>query len=248
MALHNGDRHAVARRQQSAALHDLGGAKDIGLFDRENVVHDIQYKLEGRPNRFSSVDRSVPMDHLLQNLGISHKPLSRCNLALREKLRLGLVRGEAHQLGRSECWSRQRSSLVGKEDPQTLTPSWSIPTQQMSLSFARSSQREDAVGHPRRRGRNALRGHPETFTTSCTSSKTIVFDAGACLYGFRLPPPRMPGFRPTTRAFDDVPRQSSYIDFSGEDSSGWRQTGRLGGLSRSGPRAVQKRYSVLDLE
>ena len=92
MSLHNGDMHAVARRQQSAALHDLAGAKDIRLLDRENVVHDIQYKLEGRPDRFCSVDRSVPMDNLLQHLGISHKPLSRCNQALQEKLRLGLVR------------------------------------------------------------------------------------------------------------------------------------------------------------
>ncbi len=92
MSLHNGDMHAVARRQQSVALHDLSGAKDIRLLDRKNVVHDIQDELEGRPDRFSSVDRSVPMDNLLQHFCVNHKTLSRCNQALQEKLRLGLVR------------------------------------------------------------------------------------------------------------------------------------------------------------
>ena len=75
MPLHDGDVHAIAGRQQSAALDDLAGAKDIRLLDRENVVHDIQYKLEGRPDRFSSVDRGVSMNDLLQHLGVGHKTL-----------------------------------------------------------------------------------------------------------------------------------------------------------------------------
>jgi len=92
MTLHNGDMHAVARRQQSAALHDLAGAKDIGLLDGKNVIHNIQYELEGRPDRFSFLDRGVPMNNLQQHLGVGYKPLSRCDQALQEELRLGLVR------------------------------------------------------------------------------------------------------------------------------------------------------------
>jgi len=77
MPLHDSDVHAIARRPEGAALDDLAGAKDVCIRDRENVVHDIQYELKGRPDRFSLVDRGVPAESLLEHFGVGHKPLSR---------------------------------------------------------------------------------------------------------------------------------------------------------------------------
>ena len=83
----------LPRADSKARLCTISPARRTSAFSiGRTSSDDIQYELEGRPDRFSFVDRSVPMDNLLQHLGVSHKPLPRCNQALQEKLRLGLVR------------------------------------------------------------------------------------------------------------------------------------------------------------
>lgn len=92
MSFHNSDVHAVTRRQQGTVLGDLAGANDVRLLDRKNSVHNTQYDLESRPNRLSFIDRGVPVDNLLKHLGIGHKPLSRRDQPLEQKLGFSLVR------------------------------------------------------------------------------------------------------------------------------------------------------------
>jgi len=91
-ALHHRNVDGIARREHGWILGDLACAQHITLFDRENLVNDIQNHLKCRSDSVPSVDRRIPTEYFLQNLGIRHETLSRGNQAFQENLRIGLMR------------------------------------------------------------------------------------------------------------------------------------------------------------
>lgn len=70
----------------------LAGSQDVRLLDCEDIVDDVQQELERGADCFPLADGDVSMKDLLQDFGVGHKALSRCNQALQEKLGLALVR------------------------------------------------------------------------------------------------------------------------------------------------------------
>jgi len=101
MPFHHRDVHAIASGQQSPIPNNLSRPQNVGLLYREDIIHDFQKQLECRRNRFSSADGGIPMQDLLKHFGVGYEALSRCDQALQEKLRFGLVRvrraDEVHQ-------------------------------------------------------------------------------------------------------------------------------------------------------
>ena len=92
LAFHDGDRDCITSRKRGSMRCTLAGLQDIGSFDREDVVNNIQNQLKSRPNGLSRADGRVPVEDFLKHLGVRDQSLARGNQTLRQELSLGCVR------------------------------------------------------------------------------------------------------------------------------------------------------------
>jgi hypothetical protein len=78
VALHGRNVDSITSGEKSAILYYFTGSHNIGFFDWENIVDNIQNHLKRRPDRLSSIDACIPVQDLLQHFRIGNQPLSRC--------------------------------------------------------------------------------------------------------------------------------------------------------------------------
>jgi hypothetical protein len=63
------------RADQCACEDDRSGAFDDREINREDLVHQAQHGVEGRLDGVEPINRDVPVQDLLEDLGIGHEPL-----------------------------------------------------------------------------------------------------------------------------------------------------------------------------
>lgn len=68
------------------------GAVDSFKIDREHFVHEAQKCIEGRLDGVAPIDRGVPVQNFLQDLGIRHQTFLIGDATLEKLLSLALVR------------------------------------------------------------------------------------------------------------------------------------------------------------
>lgn len=73
MATHDGNMEGIASGKMGRAHEQPRGFIDIDAIDREDVIHDALERSESGRNSLATVDGGVPMQDLLQNLGIRHQ-------------------------------------------------------------------------------------------------------------------------------------------------------------------------------
>jgi hypothetical protein len=97
LALHDGRVKGVPGREPGSAQNEVLGALDIRSTDGKDFIHDAENRIEGGLNRLATIDRHVPMQDLLEDLGARHEPFSCGNGGLQQALGVRLVRmGRPH--------------------------------------------------------------------------------------------------------------------------------------------------------
>jgi len=74
-------------------LGDLAGTQNLRFPDGDHFIDDIQRiqrNLQGTDG-FASFNSRITMENLLQHFGVGDQTLPRCNQALQDDLRIGLV-------------------------------------------------------------------------------------------------------------------------------------------------------------
>jgi len=86
--LHDREVYGVASGEFRRSEDDLPGALHIGRSDGKHLIDNAEQRVERRLDRVAPLDRDVPMEDLLQNLGVGHEPSSVEHAALQELLRI----------------------------------------------------------------------------------------------------------------------------------------------------------------
>jgi hypothetical protein len=88
---HYGDMESIARRESPARQEFIARTLHRAEIDRQHLVDDRQEHVESRLNRVGSVDCSVPMQDLLEYLGVGDQLIPIGDKALHRPLRIDLV-------------------------------------------------------------------------------------------------------------------------------------------------------------
>jgi hypothetical protein len=76
MVLHDGDVHGITRRQPSMPEYNLLRALCDDPIDSQDLIDNPKQSIERWLNGFAAVDGRVPVQDLLQHLGIGNETLA----------------------------------------------------------------------------------------------------------------------------------------------------------------------------
>ena len=91
-ALHDSKVNGVARRELRMPQNDLLGSLDIGDGNRKHLIDDTEDRVEGGLDRVPALNGDVPVQDLLQHLGVRNEPFTVGNGALQEVSGIGFMR------------------------------------------------------------------------------------------------------------------------------------------------------------
>lgn len=93
--------YRIPCRYPCGAKHDIACPDHVHLLDRQHFVDNAESCMECGCDRLTPVNRSVPVEDLLQNFGTSHETLPGGDESLYYQLRLHFVRmRRAHKVHR----------------------------------------------------------------------------------------------------------------------------------------------------
>src|SRR5215831_14153757 len=92
VAFHDGNMNGVAGRELDGILSDLGRAQNVALFNRVNVIDDIQHCPKRRLDSVTFLNGRISTKNFLQHLGVCYQALTGSNQTLEEDLGIGFVR------------------------------------------------------------------------------------------------------------------------------------------------------------
>ena len=99
MPFHDGKVESITRRQPPVPQYNLLGALGIGPRNVKHLVDDAEQSVEGRLDGVPAVNGDVPMQNLLQHLGVGHQALAVVHQLFEPSLRIALVGvRRAHQI------------------------------------------------------------------------------------------------------------------------------------------------------
>jgi len=84
VAFQDGNVKGISRGEQIGALSDLPRSKNIPLLNREDIVDDLQHQAKRRGDRFTPLNRRVPVKNFLQHLGVRYEAFARSDQALQQ--------------------------------------------------------------------------------------------------------------------------------------------------------------------
>ena len=91
MLFHDCEMDGITCRQPSVSQNDLFGTLGGGLRNIEHLIDDPKHGIERRLDGVAAVDGDVPMQDLLQDLGVSNEALPVINQLFEQSLCIALV-------------------------------------------------------------------------------------------------------------------------------------------------------------
>ena len=99
MLFHDGEMDSVTRRQPSMSQDNLLGTLGGGPCNVKNLIDDAEQSVERRLDGVPAVDGDIPMQDLLQDLGVGDEALAVIDQLFEQSLGVALVRvRRAHEI------------------------------------------------------------------------------------------------------------------------------------------------------
>lgn len=99
MLFHDSEMESITRRQPSMSQDNLLGALGGGPRDVKHLIDDAEESIERWLDGVPAVDGDIPMQDLLQDLGVGHEALAVVDQFFEQPLGVALVRvGRAHKI------------------------------------------------------------------------------------------------------------------------------------------------------
>lgn len=92
MLLHDRQMHRITSGYVPVPHDNLFRAFRRGAINRQHLIGDAKQSVKGGLDGIAAVDGDVPVQDLLQDLGICNQALSVANKMFEQSLRVGLVR------------------------------------------------------------------------------------------------------------------------------------------------------------
>src|SRR5262249_9497066 len=91
ISLHDGDVQCIACGELGRAEQDVLRSISVLVGDRENVVHDVEQRVERSLDSITAIDCTVAMKNLLKDLCVGYQALVCYDAALEKTLGVGLM-------------------------------------------------------------------------------------------------------------------------------------------------------------